>query len=333
MEDQSADPASSTSFVPVRRRNFATRNRRILGAPLLHPLKSEPPSPSFQKNQERDSEEVCNTNSESVQESKSESILDGRGDMHRSPFVTSGKDIGNASTSDPSAESSSGQQEEQQQQQQRQQQQQQQNSQGQLDSITLGQLRNLVNNHKPKARQYSYPTHADSDTLPQEIDEFYSYVEAPQVVENRAAWEEWCALAAKGEAIPLTAKEEKSKSENGPAFGGGALGLGLEDFSNIGEDRKEGEKDLAEWTNLPTSARRKRIQALLTLLEVKDPTARQRASRALLYLLQGSFTDTKGTEHQLSWIMENARMVRAAGGLGEIYSAFKIASWKHDWLR
>lgn len=198
-------------------------------------------------------------------------------------------------------------------------------SQGPLDSISVGQLRTLINPQKSKTRQYSYPTDADADSIAMEIDEFYSYVEAPQVEENRAAWEEWCTMTYKSNDKEAPPHRSRGKS-------GSALGLGLDgnpDPISVDEDV---DRSLFEWTSLPTSARRKRIQALLTLLEVKDPETRQRTSRALLYLLQGSFADTHGTEHQLSWILENARMVRAAGGLGEIYSAFKLASWKHDWL-
>lgn len=90
---------------------------------------------------------------------------------------------------------------------------------------------------------------------------------------------------------------------------------------------------LVEWTTRRTSERRRTIQALLSTLEVRDPAARLRASRALLYLLQGAFADTTGPEHQLHWILENARMVRAQGGLGEVFAAMKIVCWKHDWLR
>lgn len=206
-------------------------------------------------------------------------------------------------------------------------------SQGPLDAITLGQLRNLINVQRPKARHYSYPTDADSDSLPMEIDEFYSYVEAPQVTENREAWEEWCELLAKGEG-GISSTQSAETSEKPSETFGGALGLGLGDGSqgDAPKDAPDRDRSMSEWTSLPTSSRRKRIQSLLSLLEVKDPVARQRASRALLYLLQGSFADTHGPEHQLSWILENARMVRASGGFGEIYSAFKIASWKHDWL-
>ncbi len=89
---------------------------------------------------------------------------------------------------------------------------------------------------------------------------------------------------------------------------------------------------LGEWTTLGSSTRRRILQSLLSTLEVRDPEARFRASRALLYLLQGAFADTTGPEHQLHWLLENARMVRILGGLGEIYSAIKLASWKHDYL-
>jgi len=66
---------------------------------------------------------------------------------------------------------------------------------------------------------------------------------------------------------------------------------------------------------------------------VRAPATRQRASRALLYLLQGAFADTSGTEHQLQWMGQNARMVRNLGGVEMIYGALRLAGWKHDWLR
>ena len=242
--------------------------------------------------------------------------------------------------------------------QQQQQQQQQQAQGGPLDSVTLGQLRNLVSFQKPKLRRYDFPTHADSDSIQNEIDEFYSYVEAPQTVENRASWEEWCSLppsvrsggvtgsssvkdaGAEGVDILGTAQDSSTKlAEDGGALG---LGLGLEHPSEQENGsargpagaprRKRSGSIIGEWTTLPSSARRRTFQSLLSTLEVRDPVARFRASRALLYLLQGAFADTSGPSHQLHWLLENARMVRSLGGLGEIYSACKIASWKHDWL-
>ena len=32
----------------------------------------------------------------------------------------------------------------------------------------------------------------DTDHVANELEEFYSYVEAPLVMENRASWQEWC---------------------------------------------------------------------------------------------------------------------------------------------
>ena len=76
-----------------------------------------------------------------------------------------------------------------------------------LDSITLGQLKAMVGSApKPKAgvayfspawpdahmgEQQSYYDfkYDDEDTVLNEIEEFYSYVEMPQVAENLKAWE------------------------------------------------------------------------------------------------------------------------------------------------
>ncbi|CDU22787.1 related to FAR11-protein involved in recovery from cell cycle arrest in response to pheromone [Sporisorium scitamineum] len=221
---------------------------------------------------------------------------------------------------------------------------------GPLDSVTLGQLRNLIVVDKPKSRQYDFPVDADADSMQNEIDEFYSYVEVPQTAENRAAWEEWCAQPAhlrnigySSTASDPTREPSTSSSHARLAQDGGALGLGLNlDHAapsngaphHAGRDRRPSlaEPLLGEWTTLGSSTRRRILQSLLSTLEVRDPEARFRASRALLYLLQGAFADTAGPEHQLHWLLENARTVRSLGGLGEIYSAIKLASWKHDYL-
>ncbi|KAJ7068021.1 hypothetical protein C8F01DRAFT_1334094 [Mycena amicta] len=65
-----------------------------------------------------------------------------------------------------------------------------QNTQNGIDSISLGQLKQLVAS-MPKDRQqwwYDYK-YDDEDTVMNEIEEFYSYVEMPQVAENLRAWE------------------------------------------------------------------------------------------------------------------------------------------------
>lgn len=60
---------------------------------------------------------------------------------------------------------------------------------GSLDSITLGQLKSMVGT-QPKAKTSQYAMrYEDEDTVFNEIEEFYSYVEVPQVAENLKAWQ------------------------------------------------------------------------------------------------------------------------------------------------
>lgn len=60
---------------------------------------------------------------------------------------------------------------------------------GGVDSISLGQLKQLVAT-MPKDKQWLYDyKYDDEDTVMNEIEEFYSYVEMPQVAENLKAWE------------------------------------------------------------------------------------------------------------------------------------------------
>jgi hypothetical protein len=46
----------------------------------------------------------------------------------------------------------------------------------------------------------------------------------------------------------------------------------------------------------------------------------------------GTFGETVSPEHQLHWIFENCRVVRAANGVSVIVEALKIANHKHDLL-
>lgn len=47
----------------------------------------------------------------------------------------------------------------------------------------------------------------------------------------------------------------------------------------------------------------------------------------------GTFQETSSPEHQLHWIIENCKTVRAANGVSNIVEAIKLASSKHDLLR
>ncbi|KAI0089271.1 hypothetical protein BDY19DRAFT_944963 [Irpex rosettiformis] len=150
-----------------------------------------------------------------------------------------------------------------------------------LDSISLGQLRAMVNSApKPKQSYYDF-RYDDEDTVLNEIEEFYSYVEMPQVAENLRAWE-GC-------------------------------------FPD-------------KWITSPVSQRKAHVERLLEGLEHRDAEFRFSNARRLLYVLQGTFAETSSPEHQLHWIVENCKVVRAANGLGNIVEAMKIACSKHDLL-
>jgi hypothetical protein len=91
---------------------------------------------------------------------------------------------------------------------------------------------------------------------------------------------------------------------------------------------------------------------LLESLEHRDAVIRFTNARRLLYILQGNlhsrrrrssafdlitarvgtFAETLSQEHQLHWIVENCKVVRAANGINTIVEAMKIATLKHDLL-
>ncbi|KAF8528832.1 hypothetical protein BU17DRAFT_36782 [Hysterangium stoloniferum] len=150
-----------------------------------------------------------------------------------------------------------------------------------MDSITLGQLRSMVNS-QPKARQSFYDfRYEDEDTVFNELEEFYSYVEVSQVTENWKAWQ--------------------------GSFPG-------------------------EWVKSSFTERKVHVELLLESLEHRDAEIRFTNARRLLYILQGTFGETTSPEHQLHWIIENCKAVRAANGTGIIVEATKIASSKLDLL-
>ncbi|OCB91552.1 hypothetical protein A7U60_g1178 [Sanghuangporus baumii] len=121
----------------------------------------------------------------------------------------------------------------------------------------------------------------DEDTVMNEIDEFFSYVEAPQIGENLKAWE--------------------------GSFPG-------------------------EWIKAPYRKRLAHVNLLLESLEHKDAVIRFTNARRLFYVVQGTFAETSSPEHQLHWIIENCKTVRAADGISIVAEAVKIANSKHDLL-
>ncbi|CCL99446.1 uncharacterized protein FIBRA_01464 [Fibroporia radiculosa] len=177
-------------------------------------------------------------------------------------------------------------------------------SQVSLDSITLGQLKAMVGSApKPKARvstlvqSYYDFKYDDEDTVLNEIEEFYSYVEMPQVAENLKAWE--------------------------GSFPGGKRARSYSSFCLT---------HYIVWIESSSAQRRAHVEVLLESLEHRDAEIRFTNARRLLYVLQGTFAETTSPEHQLHWIFENCKVARSANGLSNIVEAIKIASSKHDLL-
>lgn len=65
---------------------------------------------------------------------------------------------------------------------------------------------------------------------------------------------------------------------------------------------------------------------------VQGTLGRPAMRRVALTLSAGTFAETVSPEHQLHWIFENCKIVRAANGVSAIVEAHKIASSKHDIL-
>lgn len=105
-----------------------------------------------------------------------------------------------------------------------------------------------------------------------------------------------------------------------------------------------------EWIRSDFHKRKAHVEILLESLEHRDAEIRFTNARRLFYVLQGAFlppytyfhilttvslgtfAETTSPEHQLHWIFENCKVVRAANGLSTIVEAMKIAGSKHDLL-
>ncbi|KAI3617311.1 hypothetical protein CBS9595_003220 [Malassezia furfur] len=144
------------------------------------------------------------------------------------------------------------------------------------------------------AHEVPFVMHDDADVHENELEEFYSYVEAPLFVENRESWIEWCATHWDA-IVPAEYRQDA-------------------------------------WPALPARVRRQVLQRLLAALDLQDPAARLCASRALLYHLQGTFDDVTSDDEQMHWVRENAQQLLDLGGVDDIFVAAKRACWKHEWF-
>jgi len=146
-----------------------------------------------------------------------------------------------------------------------------------------------------------------------EIEEFYSYIEMPQVAENLKAYE--------------------------GSFTGSLSARHLSQYSLTRSP---------DWTTAPVAKRKAYVDFLLEGLEHRDVEIRFTNARRLFYVLQGqcpsaptstltscypgTFAEAENPEGQLRWIFENCLLVRSADGVSKIVEALKIAGHKHDLL-
>jgi hypothetical protein len=160
-----------------------------------------------------------------------------------------------------------------------------------------------------------------------EIEEFYSYVEMPQVAENMKAWEG----CFQGGLHPQNLFAALFPQLTRPCFTRRMDQSAL--FKAPRPRRTAPRKPGAQRRRDPFHKRPAPLvrppRSVFPFRFCVSPPARvpTRAPRI------GTFGETTSQEHQLHWIFENCKLVRAANGVPAIQEAIKIASAKHDFLR
>ncbi|GAA5831511.1 hypothetical protein JCM11251_004048 [Rhodosporidiobolus azoricus] len=156
---------------------------------------------------------------------------------------------------------------------------------------------------RPKQLIYTFPSPPpDTADLLSELEEFYSYVEVPQVIEHMQSWADASAAVREG--------------ENGE------------------EDEGLGWKGEQEFTKSPLASQTAHIHHLLATLNSpsSSPSTRHTCARHLLHLAHGCFAPGISTspEHHLHLILTTCRVLRQAGALEGVWKALKRtgAEWE-----
>ncbi|EGF99548.1 uncharacterized protein MELLADRAFT_94239 [Melampsora larici-populina 98AG31] len=199
------------------------------------------------------------------------------------------------------------------------------------DSITLGQLKQMVKGVNRERQSvydfpslHPYPPHiapptnlsespgVDSDTFINELDEFYSYVEVPGVLEGQEMWGDDCDGTSSPTCNPPNHKPGSTKSWSQWA--------------------KEKTQTAPPWTEAEPKLQKSYIIHLLDRLEDKDPEIRFDSARRILYIAQGTFSQSTSKNHHVHLIMHNVRVLREAGALEAVFAALKGVGGRHDWI-
>ncbi|KAK4686751.1 hypothetical protein P7C73_g3374, partial [Tremellales sp. Uapishka_1] len=149
------------------------------------------------------------------------------------------------------------------------------------DSLTLGQLKAHTAGMaaaKQKAALYDF-RYDDTDTLMNELEEFYPHVEMLRIAKNPGHFKA--------------------------------------SFPGV-------------WTETSLSQRKAYVELQFEYLESPVYETRRAAQTRLSYLIQGSFAETTSPEHQLHWVIENAKTVRAVDGVATLVYALREATRRCD---
>ncbi|KAA1069962.1 hypothetical protein PGTUg99_050162 [Puccinia graminis f. sp. tritici] len=198
--------------------------------------------------------------------------------------------------------------------------------------ITLNQLKLNKPANKERPMVYDFPsTHShpphiptphqpdhqvpgiDCDSLTNELDEFYSYVEVPGVLEGRDTWE-------------FDPQSNPQQPNHGSAHQKPGSTKTWREWS------REKTKLELDWVQASSTVQKSYIIHLLDRLEDKDPEIRFDAARKILYIAQGTFAHSTSTEHHVQLVIQNAQLLREAGALEAIFVALKGVGGRHDWI-
>jgi hypothetical protein len=94
------------------------------------------------------------------------------------------------------------------------------------------------------------------------------------------------------------------------------------------------------WTEAPLAERKAYIEMQLEYLESPVHEVRRAAQSRLMYLLQGkkgldaltkgAFAESTSAEHQLHWVIENAKAIRAVDGVPILVTGLRDASRRYN---
>lgn len=152
---------------------------------------------------------------------------------------------------------------------------------------------------KPKQTLYTFPSpQPDTSDLRTELEEFYSYTEIAQVLDNKASFlASWPYPICVSHLNLISVLQHAHLPPHSSAF-----------------------------VQSPRDAQLAYIRSLLPALTLPDSEPRFAAARHLLYISQGTFDSSTSPEHHLHLVLSNSALLREAGALPKLWDAVKAAN-------